>query len=83
MNMSIISLDKEYVAGTYGRFPVELISGKGSIITDVNGKEYIDMGSGIGVTAFGFGDEAWIAATTAQLIKAFFINHFFCFIFTI
>ncbi|MBO5129348.1 MAG: acetylornithine/succinylornithine family transaminase [Oscillospiraceae bacterium] len=67
--MSIISLDKEYVAGTYGRFPVELISGKGSIITDVNGKEYIDMGSGIGVTAFGFGDEAWIAATTAQLGK--------------
>ena len=69
MNMSIISLDKEYVAGTYGRFPVELISGKGSIITDVNGQEYIDMGSGIGVTAFGFGDEAWIAATTAQLGK--------------
>ena len=67
--MSIISLDKEYVAGTYGRFPVELVSGKGSRVTDVNGKEYIDMGSGIGVTAFGFGDEAWIAATTAQLGK--------------
>ncbi len=68
MNMdSIISVDKEYVAGTYGRFPVELVSGKGSIVTDVNGKEYIDMGSGIGVTAFGFGDEKWIEATTAQL----------------
>ena len=65
--MSIISIDKEYVAGTYGRFPVELVSGKGSIVTDADGKNYIDMGSGIGVTAFGFGDEAWIAATTAQL----------------
>ncbi len=64
---SIISVDKEYVAGTYGRFPVELVSGKGSIVTDVNGREYIDMGSGIGVTAFGFGDEKWIEATTAQL----------------
>ena len=57
------------MAGTYGRFPVELVSGKGSVVTDVNGKAYIDMGSGIGVTAFGFGDEAWTAAVTAQLGK--------------
>ena len=69
MDMSITAIDKEYVAGTYGRFPVELVSGKGSIVTDVNGKEYIDLGSGIGVTAFGFGDEKWLEATTAQLNK--------------
>ena len=62
-----ISIDKEYVANTYGRFPVELVSGKGSIVTDINGKEYIDMGSGIGVTAFGFADEKWCEAVTAQL----------------
>ena len=67
--MSITAIDQEYVAGTYGRFPVELVSGKGSIVTDVNGKEYIDLGSGIGVTAFGFADEKWMAATTAQLQK--------------
>ncbi len=66
---SIISLDKEYVAGTYGRFPVEIISGKGSILTDTAGKEYIDMGSGIGVTCFGFNDEDWVAAVSAQLGK--------------
>ena len=69
MKMDIISMDREYVAGTYGRFPVELVSGKGSIVTDVNGKEYIDMGSGIGVTCFGFGDEAWAAAVAAQAAK--------------
>ena len=67
--MSITAIDKEYVAGTYGRFPVELVSGKGSILTDADGKEYIDMGSGIGVTCFGFADEQWVAATTAQLAK--------------
>ena len=67
--MSITAIDKEYVAGTYGRFPVELVSGKGSILTDPNGKQYIDMGSGIGVTAFGIADEAWLAATDAQLQK--------------
>ena len=69
MKMDIISMDREYVAGTYGRFPVELVSGKGSIVTDVNGKEYIDMGSGIGVTCFGFGDEAWSAAVAEQAAR--------------
>ncbi len=67
--MSITQLDKKYIAGTYARFPVEIISGKGSTVVDSSGKEYIDMGSGIGVTAMGFGDEAWIAAVTAQLGK--------------
>ena len=67
--MSITALDKEYVAGTYGRFPVELVSGKGSIFEGSDGKRYIDMGSGIGVTAFGSADEEWLAAVTAQLNK--------------
>ena len=67
--MSITEIDKKYVAGTYARFPVEIVSGKGSTLTDSAGKEYIDMGSGIGVTAMGFGDEQWIAAVTSQLGK--------------
>ena len=67
--MSIMNVDQSYVANTYKRFPVEIVSGKGSRVVDVNGKEYVDMGSGIGVTAFGFGDEAWIAAVTEQLGK--------------
>ena len=67
--MSITAIDKEYVAGTYGRFPVELVSGKGSMLVDSSGKEYIDMGSGIGVTAFGNCDDAWIYAVTTQLNK--------------
>ena len=67
--MDIISVDKQYVAGTYGRFPVALVSGKGSLFYDADGKEYIDMGTGIGVTAFGTGDQAWLDAVTLQLGK--------------
>ena len=67
--MRITAIDKEYVAGTYGRFPVELVSGKGSVVKDTAGKEYIDLGSGIGVTAFGIADEAWLAAVTQQAGK--------------
>ena len=60
-------LDKAYVAGTYARFPVEIVRGKGSLVYDTEGKEYIDMGSGIGVTAFGVADEQWKNAVVAQL----------------
>ncbi len=59
--------DKQYVAGTYGRFDVELVSGKGAELYDVNGKRYIDLGSGIAVNTFGAADDEWIAAVTEQL----------------
>ncbi len=67
--MDIRNLDQTYVAGTYKRFPVEIVSGRGSKVTDANGKTYIDMGSGIGVTAFGIADQQWQAAVTEQLGK--------------
>jgi acetylornithine/N-succinyldiaminopimelate aminotransferase len=67
--MDIKAIDSQYVAGTYGRLPVEIVSGKGSIVKDVNGKEYIDMGSGIGVTAFGLCDDEWVKAVSEQLSK--------------
>ena len=63
------SIDKEFIANTYARFPVELVCGKGSLVYDETGKEYIDMGSGIGVTAFGIADDEWKAAVTEQLGK--------------
>jgi len=65
--MSITQLDKEYVAGTYGRFPVELKNGKGALVYDTDGKEYIDLGTGIAVNTFGYADDEWIAAVTKQM----------------
>ncbi len=67
--IDLISVDKQYVANTYNRFPVELVYGKGSKVYDKNGKEYIDMGSGIGVTAFGIADEQWSQAVAEQAGK--------------
>ena len=65
----IISLDKSYVAGTYNRFPVVIDHGKGSVVWSKDGKRYIDMGSGIGVTAFGIADDEWQKAVTEQLSR--------------
>lgn len=61
--------DNEFVSHAYGRFDVALSSGKGSTVWDENGKEYIDFGSGIGVTAFGIADEEWKSTVEAQLDK--------------
>ena len=65
--MSIQQIDNTYVAHTYARFPVELQSGKGSLVWDVNGKAYIDLGSGIAVNGFGISDDDWLNAVTEQL----------------
>lgn len=65
--MSITERDKKYVAGTYNRFPVEIASGSGSVVYDTAGKRYIDLGSGIGVTAFGIADPLWQEAVTRQI----------------
>ena len=65
--MNTFELDEAYIAHTYKRFPVEIVSGKGSLVKDAAGKEYIDMGSGIAVTSFGVADDDWIAAVETQI----------------
>ena len=67
--MNIKEKDREYIASTYNRFPIEIVGGKGSVLRDETGKEYIDMGSGIGVTSFGIADEKWQQAITDQISK--------------
>lgn len=61
--------DQKYVANTYARFPLALVRGEGSLVYDDEGKEYIDLGTGIAVNTFGFSDKEWIAAVTDQLGK--------------
>ncbi|MBQ2704424.1 MAG: aspartate aminotransferase family protein [Clostridia bacterium] len=63
----VINDDRLYIAGTYNRFPVEIEKGEGSVVYSPDGKRYIDMGTGIGVTAFGIADKEWQKAVTAQL----------------
>ena len=67
--MNVKEIDREYIAGTYARFPLQIVSGKGSLVYDENGKEYIDLGTGIAVNTFGTADDEWIAAVSAQLAK--------------
>ena len=65
--MDTQKLDQAYIANTYARFPVTIVKGKGSLVWDDTGKEYIDLSTGIAVDIFGVADEEWVAAVTKQL----------------
>ncbi len=65
----IKELDNKYVANTYARFPIALVGGRGSLVYDEDGREYIDLGTGIAVNTFGISDGEWAAAVTEQLSK--------------
>lgn len=49
----IMDLDAEYVMHTYGRQPVALAKGEGSVVWDVEGNSYIDCVAGIAVNNVG------------------------------
>ncbi len=66
---NIKSLDRQYIAGTYNRFDLQLDHGKGSIVYDESGKRYIDLATGIAVNTLGYCDEDWMAAVTDQLAR--------------
>lgn len=51
----------------YGTPPVALVSGDGAVVTDENGKTYIDFLAGIAVNILGHRHPAVIEAVTAQL----------------
>ena len=65
--MNIKEKDSLYIANTYARFPLALKQGKGSLVYDDEGNEYIDMATGLAVNTFGFSDEEWVKAVTNQL----------------
>jgi len=60
------NLTSQYILNTYGRYPVAVERGEGARLYDFEGKEYIDFTSGIGVTAMGYADPAWVEAIAQQ-----------------
>ncbi|MEG1887876.1 MAG: aminotransferase class III-fold pyridoxal phosphate-dependent enzyme, partial [Oscillospiraceae bacterium] len=68
MNFETVKKDDEdLMMHTYGRFPVCITGGNGSVATDINGKTYIDFGSGIGVNSLGYCEDGYVNAVTEQL----------------
>ena len=67
MCQKVKQADSAYIAGTYGRFDAVMSKGEGAHYEALDGKRYIDFGTGIGVTLDGACDPDWVAAVTHQL----------------
>ena len=64
-----IAKDARYVVQTYGRQPIVLTKGKGALVWDVNGKEYVDCVAGIAVNNLGHCHPKVVAAIQEQAAK--------------
>ena len=76
--MTTFETDARYLAKTYRRFPLEIAEGHGSLVTGTDGREYIDLGSGIAVNLFGLQDEQWKRAVIAQLDRFQHCSNLYC-----
>jgi len=76
-NRECAQLTEQYVLHTYNRYPIALASGSGVTLKDSDGKEYLDFGSGIGVFALGYGDEAFNRALCDQIQKLIHTSNLF------
>ena len=62
---------------TYARADVSFVSGEGSVLTDTDGKRYLDFVGGIAVVALGHGHPAPLAAAHAQLDKLWHVSNLY------
>ncbi len=74
---TIINKVEENVIHTYNRYQVALERGEGVNLYDVEGKKYLDFGSGIGVFALGYGNTQYNEAVKAQVDKLVHTSNYF------
>jgi acetylornithine aminotransferase len=72
-----VALEDAYVMHTYGRLPVEFVSGQGAVLTDAAGKTYLDLLGGIGAVSLGHAHPALVAALTEQAAKVWQVSNYF------
>ena len=75
--MQEVELERDYVMHTFGRSPVEFVEGEGMRLYDVEGKEYLDFLSGIGVTSLGHCHPKLVAAVAEQAAKLMHVSNYF------
>ena len=71
------SLDQQYVLQTYGRNPIAIDHGSNATMYDLDGREYIDFASGIGVLSVGTANPQWQAAVAEQAGKLAHVSNLY------
>ena len=65
----IIDIEKQFMANVYAKKPVVITRGKGAIVWDINGKEYIDCAGSYGVCIVGHCHPKIVEAVKKQAEK--------------
>ena len=74
---AIKAREEALLCRTYGRYPIAIASGKGSRLFDLDGKEYIDLLTGIAVTSLGHANEELAEVMAAQAHKLIHVSNLF------
>jgi len=69
MSGSTVEKTAQYVLNTYARAPFVLERGQGAMLTDSDGKTYLDFAAGISVNALGHADAELVAAVSEQMAR--------------
>lgn len=74
---NIIDKVENNIIHTYNRYQIALDKGEGMYLYDVEGKKYLDFGSGIGVFALGYDNKEYNDAVKAQVDKLIHTSNYF------
>ena len=74
---AIKAREESLLCRTYGRYPISIASGKGSRLTDLDGKEYVDLLAGIAVTSLGHCNEELAEVIEKQARKLIHVSNLF------
>lgn len=74
----VMDMDSKYIVGTYARAPLVLVKGIGCKLYDIDGREFLDLTSGIAVNALGHGDSDWFTALADQAKTLNHVSNIYC-----
>lgn len=74
---SIRQREARYLMQTYPRSDVVFVGGEGAVLTDDDGREYLDFLCGIGVTSMGHGNPQLVEAASGQMGRLDHVSNLF------
>ncbi len=73
----IAELEKQYLLGTYNRYPIGLTRGKGVFVYDLEDRRYLDFVSGLGVNALGHAHPRIVKTIREQAGKLIHVSNLY------
>ena len=73
----IAELEKQYLLGTYNRYPIALTRGKGVFLYDIDDRRYLDFVSGLGVNALGHAHPRIVKTIREQAAKLIHVSNLY------